>query len=226
MNKYNVVSRTGDYRRLIVGLMIWLLVVGLTYGCTTPQIHSTAQHRLISLGPNDLQTYGIAFITPSTVTGQEEEKQAVAFTFAEVLTKERPAIRCVTLSETLSAVNKAGLVEDYKRMFEDYNGTGLLKQDILQKIGEVTGTRYVAQLKLAGFRQGSKGRFRTFGLRILETEFANIRLFFQIWNTTDGSIVWEGVQELDYAKETFLEKTIALRTVLEEAAKILIARLP
>ncbi len=204
----------GSFLCLILGLSGWLLVAGLLCGCMTPQVHSTAQHSSFSLGPDDLETSGIAFLTPSTVTGQEQEKQVVALTFAEVLTKERPAIRCVTLPETLSALNRAGLAEEYKRMFEDYHGTGLFQHDILKKIGEVTKTKYAAQIKLAGFRQGSKERLGVFGLRMMETEYANIRLFFQIWNTTDGTIVWEGAPELHYALDTVFEKPITLRTVL------------
>jgi hypothetical protein len=61
---------------------------------------------------------------------------------------------------------------------------------------------------------------------MMETEYASIRLFFQIWNTTDGTIAWEGAQELHYALDTILEEPITLRTVLEEAAKSLINRLP
>ena len=98
-----------------------------------PQVYDTAQNRVISLKAEDLSTYGMAFITPSTVTGQEEEKQEVALTFTEVLKKERPAIRCLSLPETLNAINQAGLSEDYKRMYVDYRDTGIFNRDILKK---------------------------------------------------------------------------------------------
>ena len=219
-------GRLGKEQRLRFVQVIWLLGITLVLGCGLPQVHSSAQHRSISLEPHDLETYGIAFITPSTVTGQEEEKQAVALTFAQVLKEQRPAVRCVTLPETLGAVNQAGLAEEYKRMFEDYRDTGIFERSILQKVGEVTATRYVAQLKLAGFSQGSRSRLSLLGLRVLETKYADIRLFFQIWNTKDGTIAWEGVEELKYATEAITEKTITLRTVLEEVAENLIGRLP
>lgn len=226
MKKCNMMGCVDHRGWLLVGLMIWLFVISLPSGCVGPQVYSSAQHYLTTLGPDDLENYGLALITPSTVTGQEEEKQTVALTFAEVLTKERPPIRCVTLPETLSALNRAGLAEDYKRMFEDYRDTEIFKRDILQKVGEVTQTNYVAQLKLAGFSQGSQGRFSAFGLRLLETKHASIRLFLQIWNSADGTIAWEGVEELKYALDTVTERAITLRTVLEEAARNLIARLP
>ena len=167
-----------------IGALVWL--VGCGPGAA--QIYSTINHHQFSLSGDALKTSGIAFITPSTVTGQEEEKQAVAFTFVETLKTARPYIKCVSLPETLSAINRADLVDDYRRMYSEYKVTGLFDSKTLYKVGEVTGTRYLGQLKLAGFSQGSKGRFSIFGLRMLETSYAKLRLFFQIWDARDGSI--------------------------------------
>ncbi len=203
-----------------IGTLIWI------NGCGQAQIYSTVNHHQFSLSPDELSNNGIAFITPSTVTGQEEEKQAVAFTFVETLKKERPDIRCVSLPETLSAINKANLGEDYQRMFAEYKDTGLFNSQTLYKVGEVTQTRYLAQLKLAGFRQGSTGRFSVFGLRLLETKHATLRLFFQIWDAKDGSIAWEGVQELSWSAEEVNEDAVTLQTVIAEAARNLARRLP
>mgnify|MGYP000594418918 CR=1 FL=1 len=79
---------------------------------SAPQIYSKASHQSLALQPGDLEAHGLAFITPSTVTGQEEEKQAVAFTFADELSKVLPYLRIIHLSETLSAINAAGLADD------------------------------------------------------------------------------------------------------------------
>ena len=55
----------------------------LASGCSTsPHFYPTFQQQSISLGAGQLETGGLAFITPSTVTGQEQEKQGVALTFA------------------------------------------------------------------------------------------------------------------------------------------------
>lgn len=213
------------WRTAALGLL--LAATGALTGCAlVQQTHSTAQHQATGLQAGDLERSGVAFITPSTVTGQEEEKQAIALIFAQVIREERPAVRLVTLPETLSAVNRGGLADSYKTMYDDYRYTGIFNRDLLRKVGEVTGARYAAQLKLQGFDQGAKGRFGTFGLRLVETKHANIRLFLQIWDTTDGTIVWEGVQELNYSEEALSEKTITLRTVVEKAAHELIVRLP
>lgn len=206
--------------------LLGIVALGLLQGCWVPQVYSTASSRSISLGPDDLETHGVAFITPSTVTGQEEEKQAVALTFAEVLMKERPNVRCSTLPETLNAVNRAGLSEKYKLMYVEYSNTGIFSRDVLQQLGTATTVRYVAQIKLSGFQQGTDGRLSAFGLRVISTKMASIRIFFQIWDTNEGIIAWEGVEELQYATDDVLEKSITLRKVMDVAARNMISRLP
>jgi hypothetical protein len=86
----------------------------------------------------------------------------------------RPDIRVLPLSETISAMNKAGF----------------------------------------------------FGLNILNTQYANMRVFLQIWDRADGSIAWEGIDELTFAMDTGQEKPIAFRAVAERAAQDLVKRLP
>ncbi len=195
-------------------------------GCQSTQIYPSLQEHRISLRPGELEASGIAFITPSTVTGQEQEKQAVAFTFADVIKRDRQGLRVVTLAETLSAINKAGLADAYKRMYDDYRDTGLLSRDVLKQIGAATGARYLAQLKLQGFGQGAKERFGALGVRIVETQYAHVRLFFQIWDSSDGSIAWEGMQEMRISQDTVTEEPVMLRTVLERTAQDLIAKMP
>ena len=202
------------------GLLVWLA------GCGAAQVYSTVNHHQFSLSGDELRNSGIAFITPSTVTGQEEEKQSVAFTFVETLKTERPDIKCVSLPETLSAINRADLGKAYQRMFAEYKDTVLFDSKTLQQVGEVTETRYLAQLKLAGFSQGSSGRFSVFGLRLIETKYAKLRLFFQIWDAEDGSIAWEGVQELNWSEEEVNEDAVSLQTVIGAAARNLAKRLP
>jgi hypothetical protein len=206
-------------------LALAALILGLA-GCAGRQVYPSQQEHVISLKPGDLEAAGIAFITPSTVTGQEQERQAVALTVADVLKRERPHLRVTTLAETLGAINKAGLHDAYKRMYDDYRETGLFTGEALRRVGSATGARYLAQLKLQGFGQGSKNRFGFLGLRIVETQFADVRMFFQIWDSADGSIAWEGMQELRIAKDTTSEEPVRLRELLERTASDLIAKLP
>jgi DUF971 family protein len=195
-------------------------------GCSTTQTYPTLQVQVISLRAGDLESAGLAFITPSTVTGQEQEKQAIALGFADVLKRERKDLRVITLAETLGAVNKAGFADAYRKMYDDYRDTGLFPADALRRVGQAAGARYLAQLKLQGFEQGTRDRFGILGIRMIETKYAHIRLFLQIWDSETGAIAWEGVQELRHSHDTFSEQPVMQRTVLERTARDLVARLP
>ncbi len=207
-------------------LAIIILVVGLSAGCTGPYIHSTSAYRDHDLYASVLQQQGMAILTPSTITGQEEDKQALAFIFTQVLADLRPDIRQVSLPQTLSMVNKAGLTSDYLHMYHHYRHTGIFKHNVLRQIGELTDSRYVAQLKLAEFEQGSRGRFGMLGLRLVDTKHANIRLFMQIWDTEEGRIVWEASHEMEYAYNTVSESSVSFRTIVEHSAQEIISKLP
>ena len=203
-----------------------LLVLALAACSTPPHFFPTFRQHAVSLREGQLETGGVAFITPSTVTGQEQEKEGVALTFADVMKSERPALRVVTLAETLGAVNRAGLANPYRHMYEHYRDTGLFPHEVLGQVGKAAGTRYLAQLKLQGFSQGSKNRFGLLGLRLVETQYADVRVFLQIWDSLDGSIAWEAMQELRISLDTTTDEPVMLRDLLERSARDLVARLP
>jgi hypothetical protein len=213
-----------------------LLAIGLVLmlsACASQKLQSTTQQNIpttqvlvIDLQSKDFRTGGIAFITPSSVTGQEEDKQALALAFTEVLIKLRPDLRIMPLPQTLSAINRAGLTRDYRQMFEDYRLTGIFDHETLQKVAEVTKTRYLAQLKLGAFRQESKNRFGVLGIRVLDTKTSTIRLFLQIWDSKDGSVAWEGAQESTVSHESLAEEYVSMKSIVEESARDLVAHLP
>lgn len=203
-----------------------LLITLSISACVTPQSKATTQVTSFNLTQQNLQAGGLALITSSTVTGQEEDKQAVAMTFSEILARIRPQLKVVPLAETLSAINGADLTNEYKRMLEDYRVTGIFEQKILQKIGQITQARYVGQLKLGAFRQESKNRLGVLGLRIVDTKTTDIRLFFQIWDSRNGSVAWEGSQELTSARDSLREETVTFKSSVEEASRQLIKNLP
>jgi glutamate synthase domain-containing protein 2 len=202
----------------------------LAAGCaTTSQTYSAqiiAAPSSASLKRGDLAGFGIAFITPSTVTGQEEDKPALALAFSKSLEEQLPNVHVVPLTETLTSVNRAGLFENYRRMITEYRDSGLLDRTALEQVGKATGARYIALLNMASFQQVYHDRLGVLGLRVLQTKEANIRITLQIWNSLDGSIAWEGSQELHMASETAAESAVSFGSVVEAAAKALAAKFP
>jgi hypothetical protein len=151
---------TGFFRGALAAFILALA------GCQLTQTWPSMQQQLVSLRPGDLEASGLAFITPSTVTGQEQEKQAVALTFAQVIKDERPGLRVVTLAETLGAINKAGALDDQAdatttAMTRDYGARSCA-------CGGGRGDRhpYLAQLKQGFVRVQERAGF---GFRIVET---------------------------------------------------------
>jgi hypothetical protein len=195
-------------------------------GCGTAQVQGTTQIQALQITAEELRKHGLAFLTPSSVTGQEEDRQALALAFFGVMRKARPDLRLVSLPVVLTAINSAGLAGDYRRMLDDYRATGVFDRDRLVKIGSAVGVKYLAQLKLAGFRQESKSRWGALGLRIFETKSTTVRLFLQVWDSSDGSIVWEGAVEITSAYDSLSEETVTFRSVIEECARRLVERLP
>ncbi len=211
-----------SHRRVFVAAAALMLA-----GCTgVIQRYSTPETRINTLRNGDLKSGGLAFLTPSTVTGQEEDRQTLALLFTEALAKERPDLRLIPLPEVLSAVNRAHLIDDYQHMYADYRLTGVFNREILHQVAEATGARYLAQLKLARFEQGAKSRFGIFGLNVSQTQYAIMRMFLQIWDSEDGSVAWEGSDELSYSFETTRESTVTMRMAAQEAARDLGPRLP
>lgn len=220
----------GPRRRPVLLAMALALLQGACAGPSSQryagQRAPTTQVLAINLRAEDLRTGGIAFITPSSVTGQEEDKQALALAFNEVMLSVRPDLYVVPLPQTLSAVNRVGLTREYKQMFEDYRLTGIFDRETLQKVAGVTKTRYLAQLKLGALRQESKSRFGMLGLRVLETKSSTIRLFLQIWDSRDGSVAWEGAQESTVSHESLAEEYVSMKSIVQESARDLVASLP
>ena len=199
----------------------------LLAGCATElQTYSSPQHQALHLKPNELAEGGLAFLTPSTVTGQEEDKQSLAYVFAATLKTQRPEIRFDALPQTIGAVNRAGLADAYRRMYHDYRDTGVFDAGVLRQVAQAAGVRYLVQLKLASMEQGARGRFSLLGLNLLNTQYANMRVFFQVWDSRDGSIVWEGIDEVSMAFDTGQERRVTFRKIAQRAAEDLIASLP
>jgi hypothetical protein len=207
---------------------VTLLVAALLgAGCaTTKQVRYQVAEDTIALGANDLEGYGIGFLTPAAATGREADKQALALAFATQLGKSRPGVRVAPLPEILSVVNAEELDPQYKRMYREYRETGVLDGTVLKRLGEVSGVRYLGQLSLAEFQQFSRGRLSFLGLRILDTKQAVLRVFLQIWDSRNGSVAWEGSAELSYAYESAQENPAPFLTTATLAATRLYAELP
>ncbi len=92
------------------GLMGLVLMAALAGCARLDQIQANIKHEAGALQSGDLARDGLVFITPAAPTGQEADRQSVAFLFAGVVKAERPDINVTSLAQTLSAINRTGTV--------------------------------------------------------------------------------------------------------------------
>lgn len=202
-------------------------LIACTAACSTArQSHSAPKVNAPLLESGLLEDAGLAFLTPVAGGGNEEDKNALALVFAEVLSNARPQVRIVPLAQTLGAVNRAGLGHQYQRMYEGFRGAGVLDRDTLARLRGLTGARYFALLQLSEFRQELVGGPSLLGIQMRPAQSAHIRLFLQIWDSSDGIIVWEGINEVTFSDESPGGRGVTFSAIVERAARELIEQIP
>lgn len=203
-----------------------LLLVSVAGCVNTAQLVADTDSVDFSLDPVAFHDAGLGFLTPVSATGQEADRVALALAFADAIDENCDDLEVVRLAEVLSAVNRAGLASDYKRMIDDFNATGIMEREALRKVGEASDARYLSLLSLGEFSQQSSKRFSIGGIRIFDTKLASIRLSWQIWDSQSGAIAWEGSDEIHYAYDTGRERPVNLSFVAAQAAANLVAKIP
>ena len=201
-------------------------VLILVSGCVnTGQLMANTEVVDFSLDVAALHEAGLGFLTPVSATGQEADRVALALAFADSVDASCEELDVVRLAEVLSAVNQAGLANDYRQMVDDYAATGIMERDTLRKVGEASKARYLGLLSLGEFSQRSNKRFSIGGIRIFDTKQASIRISWQIWDSESGAIAWEGSEEIHYAYDTGRERPVNLSFVAGQAAVNLVAQI-
>lgn len=202
-----------------------LLALYFLSGCASVQ-ESPALPRTdsVPLAPTLLEGQGLALLTPISAPQHDGDRQSLALAFATKFSKMRPEVRTVPLSQTLGAINRAGLTRSYLKMYETFALTGVMERDMLAKLRGVCGARYFALLQLAEFDRlpDMQANGSTFSPRL--EAGVRIRLFLQIWDSTDGTIAWEGVSELSQVSRNNADSTFS--GMVEHIAAELIMRMP
>ncbi|HEX7000022.1 MAG TPA: hypothetical protein VF322_17960 [Gammaproteobacteria bacterium] len=196
-------------------------------GCSvTNQLHSDLTYRGVSAEVGQFGSLtGIGVLTPSTPTGHESDKQALADALGQALEESESVGTVLPLTNTLSAINTAGLARAYAEMLAEYEHTGVLERDTLKRIGEAAGVRYLAKLNLGDFVQSSDKRLAIAGIRLFDTWRALIRVHLEVWDSRTGTIVWEGNEELVFAHEGAKERPVSFRQVAGLASAALVAKM-
>jgi hypothetical protein len=169
----------------------------------------------------------LAMLTPTAAPAHEEDRQGLAQVFYDTLRKERPDLKTIALGKTLSAINSAGLAGPYDQMYVAYKNTGLIDGQTLHQIAQAVGARYLVELKLGSFDQENTSGFSLLGVSLGHKATADLRLTLQIWDGSDGQVVWERSTEQSDTKRSFIvTRRVKMEDIEKTAAEKLIKQLP
>ena len=188
-------------------------------GVTTQVTCDLAYRNVGTLTEASLRDYGIGVLTPSIVTGRETDKQIIGEVLSDVLEARVDERSVLSLVEVINLINVGGLADAYASALEMYERTGVIPRAELGKLGAAAGVRYLAKLNLANFEQTQIERFGIAGLRVLSTNRTRIRLFLEIWDSTDGQIVWYANEELNIASDRAAEDDLSVRGAATRAVQ-------
>lgn len=208
------------------GLALMLVMLAVVTGCASGMANRAARSENVSLDADALERGGVAFLTPAVAFGHEEDRQVLALIFEEALAEARPEIPTVALAETLGAINQADLPAQYRGMLTNYRDTGIYEHDTLEAVAAAVDVQYLLRLSLARFTQTRRSRISVFGIRMMDTTDANVRLFVQIWDAYTGTIAWEGFEELNRQADDVRNRPVTFNELLQEAVVDLVAQLP
>ena len=161
----------------------------------------------------------LGIIAPAGIQGLSP---TVAYALTATLSRTSPRIRAVPMPETLNRLADNDLTGEYGELIAGFGRTGTLQRDRLKRIGDALGSRYVMQPGLAEFSQGLFDKFELWGIKIVRTRIATVRLWLQIWEAPTGHLLWESTGELTTAAPVVRQEAMMS---LDDMAQTLWARM-
>lgn len=144
-------------------------------------------------------------MAPASIKGNEVP---LGHHLYRVLKKVVPNVKVVSPHVVATRVNREGLVSTYAQLLSVYEETNILDRDLLRKIATAVGARYVFQPRLAYFSQRMTERWSFFDVRIMETRSSVMRLTLQLWDSTNGELVWGSATEVTMQNEAVSEDPV------------------
>ncbi len=134
--------------------------------------------------------------------------------------------RILSLDAVQSSINNTELWDDFKLVYSEYQETSVLRKDLLLKIGQTAGARYVIFPRLLRFQSETFDRAVILGISFLRTRQSSVDIYAQIWDTTTGEAIWEGASEGTIASEVVRGRPASFMAVAENACEGLASKMP
>ncbi len=157
---------------------------------------------------------------------QEIYRQTLAGLLYTVLKKEPGAPKILPLDIVQSSINRNALWSDFHLMYSEYRVTSVLRKDILSKIGEAAGARYLLLPRLLRFQSETFDRATVLGISFLRTRQSSVDIHAELWDAKTGEKVWEGASEGTVASEVVRGRAASFMAVAENACESLASKMP
>lgn len=173
---------------------------GSIYGWT---VRTTSTPLSTSTESAKLAQGTFAVLTPLSVASLRGNEAGMGQYLGDVIRKVAPNLKVIEERQAISLINKQGLADQYNRMRAELEMTHILDRDILRKVGDALGSRYVFQPRLAYFSQQMLDRFEipAFNVKFSRTRSATMRLSLQLWDSETGELLWSSTAESNFQSE-------------------------
>lgn len=190
----------------VAGLILFILFMT---GCGSIQprwvVHTSSTQISSSTDLANLEQETMALFTPIASTPLLRGDEAgLGLYLAEAIEKIAPNWKIMSEQQTIGLINRYGLTEEYARLRQGVDQNHILERELLQKIGERIGARYVLQPRLAYISQTMTNRLEApvTPFLIFQTRSAVMRLSLQLWDAMSGEPIWFSVAESAVLNET------------------------
>jgi hypothetical protein len=213
--------------RIAGAILAWVAMFSV--GCSTP-FHLSDDH--VTSGPRspslDIALLAcapvatLAVVAPGAIQGLSP---TISHALATALAQASPPIRAIPMVEALNRLTDRGLAGEYAELLASYGRSGIPDRARLERIGAALGSRYVLQPGLAEFSQTVLDKFEFWGLKIVRTRVATLRLWLQLWDTRSGHLLSESTGEMTVATPIVAtESTVSLDDIAQQLWSRMIKR--
>ncbi len=216
-------------RTILVLVLAALLVAGCAKRRTETSMSSWEMYKSSSIAPDSFDGASVAVLSAVMILydpSQEIYREALSGLLYDALQRQKNGPRILPLNAVQSGINKAEIWDDYKTMITDYKETGVLRKDVLTKLGRALGVRYVLLPKLLRFQQVTFDRVVVLGISFLKTRESSVDVLAQLWDVQTGEVVWEGAGEGVLSTEVVQGKPVSFMVVAQHACDSLVSRMP
>ena len=172
----------------------------------------------------DMTLQGIAILPVTAGEGLEGFRRHMASLLENQIAAQHPDVKVITSAECLRRINDLGLANEYSDMLETYGRTGILDRETLGELADAVGAQHMLQAQFS-YEAADFVEVGAIGGGLNREERQELYVFGQLWDGTEGDVVWEvaGSVRSRTGEFTFARD---VEDILAQAITDLVAELP